>query len=256
LIAVISDIHANYEALSAVLEQIDRLGPEMIICLGDIVGYGPDPVRCIDAVRQCCQVVLCGNHDDALVRGAGGFNSLARASLEWHRRLVMPRPDSTKPQAERLQRWEFLKRLRFRYARGRMLFVHASPRNPLGEYLRRLDVLLGMGEKFRANFEEIDWLCFGGHTHKAGVITEDLKFIKPEELDGVFRPDPQKKALVNVGSVGQPRDGDWRACFVTVEDDGTVRYHRVEYDVEATVAKMASAPGLNHALDGRLRLGR
>ena len=106
------------------------------------------------------------------------------------------------------------------------------------------------------NLQQTDWLCFIGHTHRPGIITGEMKFHEPREIDGVFRAKRRRKAIINVGSVGQPRDGDWRACFVTVEDDGVVRYHRVEYDVDAVVAKIAATEGMDKSLADRLRLGR
>ena len=256
MIAIISDIHANYDALKAVLAEIDRLGAERIICLGDIVGYGPQPVACVDEVRRRCEVTVCGNHDAALIYGADDFNAVARSSLDYHRHLLMPRPDGGGNTEERRERWEFLKKLRRRYVQDESLFVHGSPRNPVSEYLRKIDVLLGLRDKIGGNFQEIDWLCFIGHTHRPVVITQDMRFLDPDQLDGAYEPEYRRKAIINVGSVGQPRDGDWRACFVTVDDNGRVRYHRVEYDVDATVEKVAATPGIDHSLAERLRQGK
>jgi diadenosine tetraphosphatase ApaH/serine/threonine PP2A family protein phosphatase len=252
-IAIISDIHANYLALAAVLEEIDRLHPGAIICLGDIVGYGPRPVGCIDQVRRRCLLSLCGNHDFALVYGAEDFNPVAQSAIKFQRGLIMPQPGIAEGDTKRKGRWEFLKRLPHRHARGEWLFVHGSPRNPIVEYLRRLDVLLGMTEKIRENFELVDWLCFIGHTHRPGVITPDMRFLAPEDFHHVFMPQPHQKAIINVGSVGQSRDGDTRACFVTVTHEGHVHYHRVEYDVEAAAAQIESTPGLDPSLARRLR---
>lgn len=256
MIAVISDIHANYDALEAVLAELDRLGPEQIICLGDIIGYGPEPAACVDAVRSRCDVALCGNHDAAVIYGASDFSTQARASLARHRRNLMPRVQPGPLDKERHERWEFLKRLPYRHVRDDWLFVHAAPRNPVVEYLRKMDVLLGMTRKLAENFQQVDWLCFIGHTHQPGVIMPEMQFLTPEELGGVYRPEPHHKAIINVGSVGQPRDGDWRACFVTVEDDGHVRYHRVAYDLEMAVAKMRESPNGDPTLAERLRRGR
>jgi diadenosine tetraphosphatase ApaH/serine/threonine PP2A family protein phosphatase len=255
MIAVISDIHANLEALCAVLEELDALAPEFTVCLGDIVGYGPDPVACIDAVRRRCKVTLCGNHDFALVYGTFDFTPAARDRIEQHRRLVMPRPSLPGADRDRQDRWDWLKNLPHRYVRADMLFVHGAPRNPVVEYLRKMDVLLGLADKFAENFRQVDWLCFVGHTHQPGVITPEMRHYAPEELGGSFAAEPHQKAIINVGSVGQPRDGDWRSCFVTVEEDGLVRWHRVAYDVDRAATKMAAA-GSNGGLAERLRRGR
>ncbi|MFO8008948.1 MAG: metallophosphoesterase family protein [Candidatus Brocadiia bacterium] len=253
-LAVISDVHANLDALVAVLAEIDRLGAERIICLGDIVGYGPDPVECVDLVRERCEVVLCGNHDFALIYGAQDFNPIARHSLEYHRELLMPRPD--KEDGDREERWQFLKDLPYRYVEGERLFVHGSPRNPVVEYLRKIDVLLGLKDKIGENFAEVEWLCFVGHTHRGGVITPGMKFYEPEELDGVFTAELQQKAIINVGSVGQPRDRNCRASFVTVHGEGEVRWHRVKYDVESVAHKIDAIPAMDHSLAERLLKGR
>jgi len=256
MIAVISDVHGNYDALEAVLAEIDRLQCEAIICLGDMVGYGPEPVRCVDEVRRRCEVILCGNHDYALVYGDPSFSQSAKASLEAHRRMLMPRPGAGELDRDRQERWDFMKSLPYRHVRDETLFVHASPRNPVGEYLRKIDVLLGMNRKIIENFKQVDWLCFIGHTHRPGIITPDMKFVEPSELGNVYHPTPHHKAIINVGSVGQPRDNDWRACFVTIEDDGTVRYHRVEYDLAHAIARIEATPGIDNSLADRLRQGR
>jgi diadenosine tetraphosphatase ApaH/serine/threonine PP2A family protein phosphatase len=252
MIAVLSDIHANYEALLAVLDAIDAVKPEAIICLGDIVGYGPDPIACTDAVRQRCTVTICGNHDFGLIYGASHFSPAARESLEQHRALLMPRLGADNPDKEKLDRWNFLKGLPHRHVRGEMLFVHGAPRNPIVEYLRKIDVLLNADARIEENFRQVDWLCFVGHTHRAGIITSDVKYVDPADNGWTFTPNRRTKAIINVGSVGQSRDGDPRACFVTVEDDGVVNYHRVEYNMDATIAKMSVSPA-GVALAERLR---
>jgi diadenosine tetraphosphatase ApaH/serine/threonine PP2A family protein phosphatase len=255
MIGIISDIHGNYDALLAVLAEAETLGAEQLLCLGDMVGYGPEPVECVDQVRACCEVVLCGNHDFALVYGADNFSPLAQDTLERHRSQMMPRPSDASSYEERRERWEFVKDLPYRHVREDWLFVHASPRNPIMEYLRKVDVMLGMTEKVGENLRQVDWLCFIGHTHQPGVITRNMEFFSPDELGGAFTPRPHEKAIINVGSVGQPRDGDWRPCFVTVEDDGTVHYHRVEYDIQSVASKL-TAVGTDLAMAERLRRGR
>jgi len=254
MIAIISDVHGNREALEAVFQELDRLKPDAVICLGDNVGYGPEPIECIDAVRRRCAVTVCGNHDFALIYGANGFSPVARASIEYHRSIIMPRPDQD--DADRRERWQFLKGMPYRHVRGEFLFVHGAPRNPVTEYLRKIDVLLGMNKKLTENFQQVDWLCFIGHTHRPGVITPDMRFLEPGEMRGVFEPKPRQKAIINVGSVGQPRDGDWRACFVTFEEGGRVRFHRVEYDIDSVVAKMRATGTIDDSLADRLRRGK
>jgi diadenosine tetraphosphatase ApaH/serine/threonine PP2A family protein phosphatase len=255
MIAIISDIHANHDALLAVLAKIEELAPDEVLCLGDVVGYGPEPVRCLDLVRERCELTLCGNHDFALIYGANDFSPMASACLDLHRSEIMPRFGAEPGNEALRERWEFLKSLPYRHVREDWLMVHAAPRNPVIEYIRKVDVVLGMSEKISENFKLVDWLAFIGHTHQPGVITRKMKFYTPEELDDVYAPQVHEKAIINVGSVGQPRDGDPRACFVTVEEDGTVHYHRVAYDVEKTARKLELA-GMNPALAERLRRGR
>ena len=252
--AVLSDIHANFEALRAVLAELDRLEVKTVFCLGDLVGYGPDPVECVDAVRRRCAVTLCGNHDFALVYGANDFNPVARATLEYHRRLLMPRVASATPEAR--ERWDFMKKLPKRHVREDILFVHGSPRNPVSEYLRKIDVMLGMTDKLNECFSQVDWLCYVGHTHRAGVITQDLQYLEPDDVDGVWTPKPHQKAIINPGSVGQPRDHDARAAFVTISDEGEICFRRVTYDVEAVAARMAAMPDMDPSLADRLRKGQ
>lgn len=254
MLAIISDIHANRDALEAVFEEIDRLSISDVVCLGDVVGYGPEPEACVDLVRERCAVTLCGNHDFALIYGANDFSAQARDAVERQRRKMIPRPGLDN--GERQERWDFLKNLPYRHVRGDWLFVHAAPRNPVIEYLRKMDVLLGMREKITENFELVDWLCFVGHTHQPGVITQDMTFQDPAELDFRYQPRPHAKAIVNVGSVGQPRDGDWRACFATVGEEAQVTWRRVAYDVDATAKKITDIAAMDNALADRLRKGR
>jgi len=254
MLGIFSDVHGNAEGLSAVLAELLRLKPDKVICLGDIVGYGPDPEWCVDAVQKACHVVLCGNHDVALLAGENEFRQEARAALGYHRHLLMPRMNGSPDDGKRQRRWDFLKQLRHRHVEDDCLFVHGSPRDPTREYLRERDIRWGLTQKVTESFELVKWLAFVGHTHRPGVITEDLKFLNPEQISHTYRAMPGKKAIVNVGSVGQPRNGDPRAVFVTL--DGTeVRYHMVPYDVDATIAKMEASGILDPRLFERLRTG-
>lgn len=256
MLAIMSDVHANYDAFEAVLSELEALSPDRVISLGDIVGYGPEPARCIDATREVCCVSLCGNHDRALVFGADDFNLHAQEAIDYHRQQLMPRLDGTAEDASRVRRWNYLKQLSYRYVEGPLLFVHGSPRNPTREYLRQADVRLGLTAKLKGNFDLVEWLSFVGHTHRAGVITEDFKFQTPQELGHVFVPQQGQKAIINVGSVGQPRDRDARASFVTVDEDRSVRFHRVAYDVEAAISKMRTAGAFDMVRAERLRSGQ
>jgi diadenosine tetraphosphatase ApaH/serine/threonine PP2A family protein phosphatase len=252
--AILSDIHGNLEALRAVLEDIDRLNVREVYCLGDVVGYGPDPRGCLDLVRQRCQVALLGNHERAVLADPEGFTPVARQAALWTRsQLAASVPDRPAGEA----RWEFLATRPPGYVEGDCLFVHASPRDPVHDYVFPHDScnLPKMGEVFG----RVGRCCFMGHTHLPGVFVEVLagglcQFFPPDPVGQGYRVNG-RKALVNVGSVGQPRDGDWRACYALV-DGGNVYFRRVEYDVGATVQKIRDIEGLDDMLGERLLLGR
>ncbi len=246
--ALISDIHSNLEALNAVLADIQAQGITEVFCLGDIVGYGPNPRECIDLVMSC-KVCLLGNHDQGALFDPEGFNTGAERAIFWTReQLENPSGDS----GAGSRRWDFLGELPRNYQEGNLLFVHGSPRNPLNEYVFPEHIYnRRMMEKI---FALIERHCFQGHTHVPGVFTEDCQFFSPEEINYEYRLADQK-LMINVGSVGQPRDGDPRACYVVLDND-LVRYRRVEYPFEETIRKIYEIPDLDNFLGDRLRDGR
>jgi diadenosine tetraphosphatase ApaH/serine/threonine PP2A family protein phosphatase len=246
--AIVSDIHSNLEALQAVLEDIAAQSVETIYCLGDIVGYGPNPRECLHETMEW-PVVLLGNHDQAVLFDPRDFNPIAERATMWTRKQL-DAPIRNRDESE--QRWEFLSERPLSYREGDFLFVHGSPSNPLNEYIFPEDIYTP--RKLERIFGQVERYCLHGHTHLPGICTEDLQFYSPEEIDYAYQLGSQK-VLVNVGSVGQPRDGDWRACYVLL-DEQTVYYRRVEYDVDATVKKIHATPELDRFLGDRLRLGR
>ena len=133
-----------------------------------------------------------------------------------------------------------------------MLFVHGSARNPLNEYVFPEDIY--NKRKLEKIFALVPQYAFQGHTHVPGVFTAGPSFFSPEELDNEYRLG-EEKAMINVGSVGQPRDGDRRACYVVLEDD-LVRFRRIEYPFEKTISKIYDIPDLDNFLGDRLRDGR
>ncbi len=132
------------------------------------------------------------------------------------------------------------------------MFVHGSARNPLNEYVFPEDIY--NQRKMEKIFSLIEQHCFQGHTHVPGVFTQGLNFLSPEEIGYEYRL-ADEKTMTNVGSVGQPRDGDARACYVVL-DEGTVRFRRVEYPFEETIKKIYDIPELDNFLGDRLREGR
>jgi diadenosine tetraphosphatase ApaH/serine/threonine PP2A family protein phosphatase len=246
--ALISDIHSNLEALEAVLKDIDQQKIKEIYCLGDIVGYGPNPRECVDLVMQC-KLVLLGNHDQGAMFDPEGFNPSAERAIFWTR-AQLEAPTENREVKER--RWEFLAERPRSYKEDGYLYVHGSARNPLNEYVFPEDVY--NQRKMERIFALVERYCFQGHTHVPGIFTEDLQFHSPEEIEYCYHLDG-RKTLCNIGSVGQPRDGDWRACYVLLDGD-TIRYRRVEYDIDTTVEKIYAIPDLENFLGDRLRDGR
>lgn len=231
-VAIVSDIHANLEALEATLGVIGERGVDEIICLGDIVGYGPDPDACVDLVRKHCHKILLGNHDEAVIRPdvSERFNDYARWAVEWTADHLSAENKS------------FLAKLPRTHMENGVLYVHASPLHPeKWTYIfSRNDAM----EQF-AGFRET--LCFVGHTHHPFIFCEN--------------PDTSKftagqRFIVNVGSVGQPRDGNPQLCFGLFDTERWEFSHvRAPYDVQKTAGKIV-ASGLPALLGERLLYGR
>ena len=253
MFAVISDLHSNIESLRLVIEDIESQGITDIICLGDVVGYGPQPLECVDLVMEKCRVVIKGNHDEALVHGAYAFNLRARNAINWTRDQLKPGFFSGTLVRKR---WEFLCNLTLRHEEGPDLFIHGSPRDPTNEYILAHEIGFGPTEKFEEIFASFKHILFVGHTHMPCIITNKYETKTSTELDNVYTyPDmAEKKVIINVGSAGQPRDRDNRACYVVV-DDNKVTWRRVEYPIEKTVALMEGIAQLDAALSARLKEG-
>ena len=234
------------------------------MCLGDVIGYGPDPCQCLDVVRQRAKVTLMGNHDFAVLYEPSNFNMGAEAACFWTRQMLEQEADN----AVRSERWDYLGLLPVKHTLSGpevdldindLTFVHGSPRRPVNEYVFPDDVY-NCPHKFRGLFERFAHLCFVGHTHVPGVFLETPDFYSPDELeDGVFEV-TSRKALINAGSVGQPRDRDNRASYVVVEPSGpatgVVRFVRVPYDIDATIEKVQATSELDDYLGSRLKEGR
>jgi predicted phosphodiesterase len=255
--AVISDIHGNVEALKAVLADIDARGIQRIVCLGDIVGYGPDPLECVDLIRSRCEWSLMGNHDFGVLYEPTNFNPGAESAAFWTREQFAKETD------ERLlaERYEFLGRLRVRIVETvpettiPLLAVHGSPRRPINEYIFPDDAQ-NTPEKLETIFERVDRLCIVGHTHVPGVFTNEPDFYPPAELgDNCYKFIEGEKAIINVGSVGQPRDGDKRASYVILHAD-RAEFIRIPYNIDPVAQKIRAIPQLNDWLGERLYEGR
>ena len=244
--AIISDIHGNLTALNAVLADIAEQGVEEIFCLGDVIGYGPNPRECLDKI-MAVQLCILGNHDQAALFDPDGFSSGAEKAIFWTRKQIEKGDDP-----ENVKRWNFLCELPRVHRDGDFMFVHGSARSPLHEYVFPEDIY--NAKKIERIFGLIQRYCFQGHTHAPGVFTEDFRFQRPDQLNYEYSLGDQK-AMINVGSVGQPRDGDKRACYVVLEDR-TIRYRRVVYDIDTTAKQIYAIPELDNFLGDRLYEGR
>lgn len=247
MFAIISDLHSNIEALGAVFEDMASLGVKERVCLGDVVGYGPNPRECLDMVKDCT-FILRGNHEDGLLNIAEDFNPRARAALEWTRsQLSSPAHSKESNYAY----WDQIDGFETTHERDDMLFVHGSPSDPIWEYVLPEwgDDSAILAELFRSFPHRV---AFGGHTHVPGVFSVGGGFVHAGSLPEVVKLPP--RSFVNVGSVGQPRDGDRRACYVIVEGN-TIRFRRVAYDVAKTAGKILQIPQLDRFLATRLTAG-
>lgn len=247
--AIISDIHANSHALRAVLEDIESHGVDQIYCLGDVIGYGPDPRACLELSMKF-DLNLMGNHEEAVLFEPIGFNPKAKAAIEWTKEQLTL-PDA--PREENRALWDFVGSMPDRHTEEGVLYVHASPREPIREYIFVADAQNQdkMDEIFAALSEP---LCFNGHTHTAGVFTENYEFIAPASVNQRYELGDMR-VIVNVGSVGQPRDGDPRSSYV-IFDGQTIEFRRVAYDVDATIRQFRDHPTLPEYLALRLIEGR
>lgn len=245
-LAILSDIHGNLEALEAVLADIKGRGVQRIGCLGDVIGYGPNPRECLDLVRDF-EFCLLGNHDQAALFDPEGFSQNAERAAFWTRQQLSAADDP-----KNLERLQFLAVLPRVLLVDGMTFVHGSVRAPLNEYVFPEDIY--NERKIQKIFAMIPRYCFQGHTHVPGIFTADCRFLRPNDLAHGF-PLSDEKIMVNVGSVGQPRDNDPRACYLLIHPD-RLEYVRVEYPWNITRDKIHQIADLDDLLGDRLELGR
>ncbi len=239
--AFISDIHGNLDALKVVLDDIATQEVDQIVCLGDIVGYGPEPNECAAKVKEVCVHVVAGNHDYAALERMDtlGFNEYARAAADW----------TTKALSQESR--DYLNSLPLAAAEGQMRFVHASPLDP-----ERWTYVLSFEEAIRQFDSYEERLCFIGHSHLPVVIENDNGEIRAYQYpEDTFTLDGSRRYMVNVGSVGQPRDRDPRAGYIWYDDAmDAVFLRRLEYPVEVVQKKILDA-GLPSFLAQRLAAG-
>ncbi len=237
--AVLGDIHGNLHALEAVLDHLRREGIKTILCVGDLVGYGANPKECIQAIRDCASCVVAGNHDygAAASIGIAYFNADARDSIEWT--------------GEQLSEEElvYLGGLPLTAQFEDVLLVHSTPYLP--EYFSYIQTLYDATLAFDGLKQK---LAFVGHSHVPIV------FVNTDPIDYFFLNDfeiqPDKQMIINVGSVGQPRDLDPRAAYAVLDTDRrSASIRRVRYDIEAAAQAIVDV-GLPSTNAERLLLGR
>ncbi len=228
-IAILSDVHANLEALAAVEAAIDRLAPDRVVCLGDVVGYGASPGACCDRVRALASVTLLGNHD-AAVAGRMDYDyyyDAARRALDWTKRQL----------SDEQRAW--LASLPYTGRLGEAGFCHGSPADPPEyEYIFAAEQV----RELAACFDRLAPVTFIGHSHLCKAFALDAAGEVEQQLGVRVELSPHRKYVLSVGSVGQPRDYDNRASFVLYDGErGVVEYQRVAYDVAAAAQKIFDA---------------
>ena len=274
LTAIISDLHGNTEALDVALADTRKRGVRRYVCLGDVVGYGARPRACLDRVMRLCvpepqpaegehegdepyEPGLClqGNHEHALLGTAEDFNPKARAAIDWTRNELYQDPDPEKADAY----WNFVGDLLPLRVDEVALFAHGSPQDPVREYLLPRDIRNAekMGANFRVMREHGRHVCFVGHSHVPAIYYEDGSLYRPRSTEGPYDLGnlAENAAIINVGSVGQPRDGDNRLSYVLF-DGQNVTFVRLEYDYESAGNGIRAIPELPDFLADRLAVGR
>lgn len=238
-LAIVSDIHGNLEALDAVLADLDATPPDAMVCLGDFVGYGAAPNECIDRLRPRIEHAVAGNHDFAACGRIrlGYFNPDAAKAARWTTEVLT---------AENL---DYLRGLPYSVRWRGALLVHASPMRP-----EEWEYVMTPNDAGVEMDSVAERLCFVGHSHYPGNFEIDgTRVLYSREAR--MRMREGCRYLVNVGSVGQPRDGDPRAAYLVWDDAAnTLEHVRLEYDVEAARRRILDA-GLPRFLGDRLQWG-
>lgn len=237
--AIFGDIHSNLEALEAVLAHAAQQGCTEHVCVGDIVGYAANPRECLDIIRQMGCPVVKGNHDEEAILNTSleGLNPLAKQAMEWTRSQLRPEDR------------EFLANLKLVRQVRDFTIVHATLDTP-GSWTyvtNKFDAMASFSYQFTQ-------LCFYGHTHTPRIYVKGDSVEPLEEMSVIL--EMGRKYFINVGSAGQPRDGDWRAAYAVYDvESQEVTIHRIEYDIQLAQDKINDA-GLPEMLAHRLSLGK
>ncbi len=241
-VLIVGDIHSNLEAFQAVLDDAAaRGGFNEVWCLGDIVGYGPDPAACVDLLRRYSPIAVAGNHDRASVGllGLESFNDYAAFACRWTALNLSE------------EQIAYLKWLPLVHAQGSSTMVHGSLRDPVWEYLLRPEAAIATFNLLQTS------RCLVAHSHIPFICRADQELPAFQRLtEGTPVALGDARLILNPGSVGQPRDGDPNAAYVRYDDTtDTATLHRVKYDISTTQEKMVRA-GLPEPLIARLAFGQ
>ena len=238
---ICSDIHSNATAFLAVLEAMKAHGIERKVCLGDLVGYGSDVNECVALAKENMDVCLIGNHDSVAVKfeSCASFNPYAKSAIEWTQKELSK------------ESLEYLKNLPYIAEENDLCFVHSSPMSPADwTYITDLEDALDAFDHFSEKY------CFVGHTHSPVIVAMNDSAIPKVIETNYYKMEEGERLLVNVGSVGQPRDRDSRACFCKFNTETKeTELIRVPYDIEETMRRMRNA-GISEFLVERLGVGR
>ncbi len=239
--AIFSDVHSNLQAFQSVLQEIEKLHVDKRLFLGDIVGYGANPNETMDMLNTAADVMLAGNHDFAAVdmTDIANFNPHAREAILWTKDVLAP------------SHKEFLKGLPVYTVVDNLTLAHSSPKEPLmWHYIFNIFDAIENFEHFNTN------LCFIGHSHHPVVIERNSEGKTNASKDQFIQLNSASRYIINVGSVGQPRDRNPKACFI-IYDSGnmTIEFKRVQYDIAAAQEKMRKE-GLPDYLIERLTYGK
>lgn len=254
--AILSDIHSNIEALEVVLDFCEKKNVTKYMCLGDVIGYGPNPVEVARIAREKFTVSLRGNHEEAMVTGKHRFNPYAAYAIDWTREQINNEIDSGTglfgKKTSSLMKW-FEERQTFSLT-DRKLMVHGSIYDPVHDYVDEPENPIEaeqMIETLKRDFAGFD-ICFAGHNHTPFMATQ-MGTIIPHDQYNTYRIPEGHRAYICVGSVGQPRDRDPRASFAILDGE-QISFHRLAYDVEKTSKKVLAA-GMHKFLADRLIKG-
>jgi len=237
--AILSDIHSNIESLQSVIKFLEPKNIDCYLCLGDIVGYGANPLECSDLIGALCPTIILGNHDagTAGIMPLSHFNSYASDAIIWTKSRINKETAA------------FLKDLPLIYKEKDFTLVHGTLEEP-----QKFNYLIDM-DSAKKSFDLMESdLLFVGHTHVPGVFEKNNKKVRYYFNNRVMLK-KNRKYIVNAGSVGQPRDGDQRACVVLYDSKKKeIRFERVEYDIDSASSKIKKS-GLSDKLADRIRTG-